>query len=237
METLNNNIKENICAEKLNEKRNLQSDSKLISLSQNISWLPATQKPFSCDIIFIQDSDSSGFFTWIFDVGFGSIAQEQINAVEGRKKIVISHFHPDHIINLPRVTYDELYVSRYTKKYTHSGVVICEAVESGCVKILPMPSNHAKGCLALLSGKYAFLGDGAFCKYKGIHHVYNPQILKDMIDFMESLDCKYFCLDHEQKFIQPKDEVIALYKSIYARRKNPDGTEKRWINVDDYFQV
>lgn len=211
--------------------------SEVISLTPEISWMPATLKPFCCDIILIKDKDEKGSFTWIYDVGVGTQASKVINSVKGRKKIVISHFHPDHIVNLPFVKYDELYVSKYTKKYTRKGTILSEATDFGFVKILPMPSSHSKGSLALVCGDYAFLGDGTFCKYKGVHHVYNPQQLKEMIDFMEALDCKYFCLDHEQNFVQEKRPVIALYKDIYSRHKNPDGTENALINVDDYFPL
>ncbi len=209
--------------------------TQIVQINDRISWLPATLKPFCCDIVFIKDSDEAGDFTWIFDVGVGSYAADAINAVQGRKKIVISHFHPDHIINLPFVKYEELYVTKYTKKYTRAGTEVSGPLEMGAVKILPMPSSHAKGCLALICDGYAFLGDGAFCKYKGVHHVYNPQILYEMIKFMEETDCKYFCLDHEQNFIQNREPVLALYRDIYARRKGPDGKDVKWINVDDYF--
>ncbi|MCR4735560.1 MAG: MBL fold metallo-hydrolase [Treponema sp.] len=201
--------------------------SKIKHLTEKISFLPASQVPFSCDIVFIKSKD----VTWIFDVGLGPEALKAISNIEGKKNIVISHFHPDHIMNLPLVKYDNLYVSRYTQKYTHSGIILEEALSFEDVKILPMPSSHAKGCLVLLCGEYAFLGDGAFCKYKGSHHLYNVQLLKEMIDFLKSLDCKYFCLSHEKNFVQNKESVIAIYEDIYRRKEegNP------YINVDDFF--
>ena len=211
------------------------SHTEITPINDRISWLPATSMPFCCDIVFIKSKDEEGEFTWIFDVGVGSAAADAINAVQGRKKIVISHFHPDHIVNLPFVKYEEVFVTKYTKKYTRIGKEISQPMDFGDVKITPMPSSHAKGCLALIADGYAFLGDGAFCKYKGIHHLYNPQILNEMIKFMESTDCKYFCLDHEQNFIQNREPVLALYKDIYSRRKDAEGKELKWINVDDYF--
>ncbi len=223
-------------------------NSSILQITERISRLPATTKPFSCDIIFIKAKDEQGDFTWIYDVGVGTGAANAINQIQGRKKIVISHFHPDHILNLPFVKYDELFVTKYTKKYTRVGTIITEPIDSDGVKILPMPSSHAKGCLAIICDGYAFLGDGAFCKYKGIHHVYNPQILYEMIQFLEKADCHHFCLDHEQNFIQEREPVINLYKEIYKRRNikttngqpdcdsNKNSSEDNWINVDDYFQ-
>ena len=82
---------------------------KIVTLTDTISYLPATEEPFSCDIGFVKTDDC----TWIFDVGVGEAAAQAINAVQGKKKIVLSHFHPDHITNLPLVSYDELYVMRW----------------------------------------------------------------------------------------------------------------------------
>ncbi len=203
--------------------------SSIITLTDRISYLPATQVPFSCDIGFIKAPDC----TWIFDVGIGPGAVNAINSIQGKENIVISHFHPDHIVNLPLVKYDELFVSPNTKKYTCTGTILTASAQFDDVKILPMPSSHAKGCLALVCGDYAFLGDGAFCKYKGMHHIYNVQILKEMIDFLEKIKCRYFCLSHEKNFVQNRESVIGIYKDIYARRKENDP----YINVDDYFST
>ena len=203
---------------------------KIVKLTDRISYLPATMEPFSCDIGFVKTPDC----TWIFDVGVGEEAVRAINAVEGKKKIVISHFHPDHIKNLPLVSYDELYVSRNTRRYTGCGTVLETAAEFDGVSVLPMPSSHAKGCLVLVAGEYAFLGDGAFCTMKENKHVYNVQLLGEMVPFLDSLDCKYFCLSHEQLFVQNKNDVMAIYHEIYSRRKNLE-PGNFLINVDDYF--
>lgn len=208
------------------------SESTLIKINEYISYLPASEQPLSCDIVFIK-TDAC---TWIFDVGMCSQAAEEIKKIEGKKNIVISHFHPDHILNLPRVSYDELYVSSNTKKYTFKGTVVSGQMSfTGVpeVKIVELPSSHAKGCLCLLCGEYAFMGDGTYCKPIKGHHFYNAQLLQEMIKVMEGLEVKYFCLSHEKNFIQNKDAVIALYKDIYSRRE-PNNPR---INVEDYFNA
>ncbi|MCR4940431.1 MAG: MBL fold metallo-hydrolase [Treponemataceae bacterium] len=202
----------------------------MINLTDAISYLPASTEPFSCDIGFIKGPDC----TWVFDVGVGENAAKAINSLQGPKKILLSHFHPDHIGNLPFVTYDELYVSSNTKKYTKCGSIIEKATDFDGIRILPMPSSHAKGCLVLVAGDYAFLGDGAFCMYKGSDHLYNVQLLASMIAFLESLDCRYFCLSHEQNFVQHKATVLAIYREIYERRHNLE-KGNYLINVNDYF--
>ena len=91
----------------------------LIRLTPEISYLPSVENPISSDVVFIKPQGSDT--TWIFDVGSCGEAAELINAIEGKKYIVISHFHPDHILNLLKVKYDNLYVTKYTKKYTRGG--------------------------------------------------------------------------------------------------------------------
>ena len=99
------------------------------------------------------------------------------------------------------------------------------------IKIMELPSSHAKGCLILICGEYAFLGDGAYCKPLLGHHTYNSQLLLEMIKVMESLDVKYFCLSHDKNFVQRKEAVVALYRNIYKRRK----ADNPVIDVEDFF--
>lgn len=212
--------------------------SNLIEINSNISYFPASRKPFTCDVIFIKTNKA----TWIFDVGMSKEQAEYINQLEGPKNVVISHFHPDHILNLPKVSYNQLYVSKNTKKYTFKGTVVEGSLvvdEEPQIRIYEMPSSHAKGCLILVCGNYAFMGDGTYCKEKLLHHSYNAQLLKAEIDFLESLDCEFVCLDHDPNFIQHRKSLIELHKEIYARHKpgepnisvedffNPDGTVKQ----------
>lgn len=208
----------------------MDESQNLVKINENISYLPATQSPLSCDVIFIKTDNA----TWIYDVGLNNRAAEEINKVEGQKNVVISHFHPDHILNLSRVKWDNLYVSSNTKKYTLRGTVIKGEQtfnENPEIKILELPSSHAKGCLCLICGDYAFLGDGTYCKPIRGHHTYNAQLLLEMIKTLEKIDAQNFCLSHDKNFIQSKDEVIQRYKDIYASR-TPDNPK---IDVESFF--
>lgn len=203
---------------------------KLVQITPDISYLPATEKPLSCDIVFIKTNNG----TWIFDVGLNNQSVEEIREIEGKKNIVLSHFHPDHIMNLPRVSFDNLYVSSNTKKYTLRGTVVSKEMifeEEPEIRIIELPSSHAKGCLCLICGDYAFMGDGTYCKPIKGHHFYNAQLLLEMIKVMKKIDVKYFCLSHDENFIQEKEAVIALYEEIYSRRQ-PNNPR---INVEDFF--
>lgn len=221
----------------------------LINLSQNISYIPSSTKPFSCDVVFIKGQK----FTWIFDCGTTKEIADEINRIQTPKNIVISHFHPDHILNLARINYDNLYVSKYTKKYTFKGIVLesdffaqdfldttsqkenldNQDNQKNQIKVFHLPSSHAKGCLCLACGDYCFMGDGTYAKELIGNHYYNAQLLLQMINVMENIDAKYFCLSHDKNFVQNKETVIALYKDIYKRRH--EGNPK--ISVEDFFNA
>lgn len=210
----------------------MKTDKKpqLVRLTENISYLPATHKPFSCDVVFIKTADA----TWIFDVGCSKTTAKIINEISGTKNIVLSHFHPDHTLNLLRISYTNLYVSKYTKKYTLKGTVIDSDIvfnTKPAISIILLPSSHTKGCLCLLCGDYAFMGDGTYAKERKGNHTYNAQILKEEIATLERIPSKYVCLSHDPRFVQERVDLIALHKQIYARRNlnNPI------ISVEDFF--
>lgn len=203
----------------------------LIKLTDNISYLTSSEKPLSSEVIIIKTDKS----TWIFDVGLNNEAYKEIKKIQGIKNIVISHFHPDHCMNLARLSCNNLYVSKNTKRYTFKGKVISQSIEfdeNPKIKIQELPSSHAKGSLILQCQDYAFLGDGPYAKPVRGHHTYNTQLLLEMIKVMESLDVKYFCLDHDKNFIQTKEEVIKRYKEIYKNYHNPNSPI---IDVEDFF--
>lgn len=202
----------------------------VINITPEISYLPSVENPISSDVVFIKPAGSD--ITWIFDVGSNSEAAELINAVEGKKNIVISHFHPDHILNLLKVKYDNLYVTKYTKKYTRGGTIIeDEQIFPDGIKIYQMPSSHSKGCLVLEFKDYVFLGDATYCKFRLTAREYNVQLLEQMIKKMEEISVPNFCLSHDKTFVQPKESVLRIYQKILARRKNGNPT----INVNDFF--
>ena len=202
----------------------------LINLTPEISYLPSVESPISSDVVFIKPQGSDT--TWIFDTGTCSEAAEFINAVEGKKNIVISHFHPDHILNLLKVKYDKLYVTKYTKKYTRAGEIVDgELLFSDGIKISQIPSSHSKGALILEYKDYAFLGDATYCHFRLTAREYNVQLLEQMIKKMEEITAPNFCLSHDKGFVQPKESVLRIYRKILARRKNGSPT----INVNDFF--
>lgn len=226
----------------------------LIHLTDEISYLQATEKPLSCDVVFIkpksqnsnkdkdENENEDENTTWIFDVGSNKKFLKTIKQIKGKKNIVLSHFHPDHILNLPFIKLkndDNLFVGKYTKKYTFKGTVVSgisdfqvlSEEEKAKPIIFELPSSHAKSCLCLLYKDYCFTGDATYCKELFPRHTYNAQLLKAEIEVLEKLPCKYFCLSHDKQFIFPKEEIIELHKKIYSRAEKNNPT----ISVEDFF--
>ena len=202
----------------------------LIQLTSEISYLPSVENPLSSDVVFIKPAGSD--ITWIFDTGTCGEAAQLINAVEGPKNIVISHFHPDHILNLLKVKYNKLYVSKYTKKYTRAGEIVDEELTfPDGIKISQIPSSHSKGALVLEYKDYAFLGDATYVRFRLNAREYNVQLLEQMIKKLEEISAPNFCLSHDKTFVQPKESVLRIYRKILARRQNGNPT----INVNDFF--
>lgn len=204
-------------------------NSRIVQITDKISYLPSTRNPLSCEIVFIKGTDC----TWIFDTGLSREAAEEINRIEGKKKVVISHWHPDHTMNLAKIKYDELYVSKNTKKYTWRGTVIEKDTDFGDVQVILLPSSHAKGCLCLLCGDYAFMGDGTYSKERKGNHTYNVQLLQSEIEVLERIPCRYVCLDHDPVFIQERSDLIVLHKTIFDRKEEGNPV----ISVEDFFNA
>ncbi len=192
----------------------------LIRINDRIRYFPAGEDPLSSDVVFIDGADG----TYIFDVGASDAAAGTINSVQGRKTVVISHFHQDHTANVGRVGFDRLYGSKETIRHTHTGTVVTEPVElesDAPITVMPMPSSHAKGCLALVYGdEYAFLGDGAYAGFKKERRVYNVYKLGETIRFLDSLNVKYFCLSHYKHLVYEKNIVLEMLRVEYSKRKH-----------------
>ena len=190
-------------------------------LNENISYIPATKNPLSSDVVFIKGKNC----VWVYDVGACKEAAHEIESVFKKKNVVLSHFHPDHVWNLICTTRSELYVSENTRKYVKQGTVVDgELVFPGQgkfpeVRIFEVPSCHAKGCLGLQCGEYLFLGDATYAQEKFGKKYYNEQILKQLIDCIESIDCQFVCLSHSRSFAHKKEDVLGLLNAIYNSRQ------------------
>lgn len=135
------------------------------------------------------------------------------------------------------VKYEKLYIGKGTERYLPDGEIIREPYiiwdeiadrEDKPLKleILPMPSSHSKGSLALVvNDEYIFMGDSTYCRYipkrEGVedHVEYNVQKLKEQIELLKSIKAEKCLISHEKRIMRPKKVVIRQLESIYAGRQ------------------
>lgn len=188
-------------------------------ITEQISYIPAIESPLSADIGIVRCEDG----LWLFDVGSSEEAAAVVNALPGAKNVVLSHFHPDHTGNIERITYNALYGGAFTCRRLGMGTTVDEHLyfENG-VHLFPLPSSHAKGCVGLEYGDYAFLGDATYSTMKSGQIAYNAGLFREMISVLKALQADWFLLSHSEPFACPKTEVVAQLEEIYSLRKPHD---------------
>ena len=145
-------------------------------------------------------------------------------------------------ISYEPVRYERLFIGKSTEKYLPAGEIITEPFviedetltgEPLKLEIIPMPSSHCKGSLALsVNDEYLFMGDSTYCRYiapkEGVeaHVEYNVQKLKEQIDTLKNIKAERCLVSHEKRFERPKKVVIRQLESIYARRVPGENTIK-----------
>ena len=185
-------------------------------IADSIFYFPATESPLSADVGIIQCAEG----VWLYDVGSSDEAVAAIEAMPGKKNIVLSHFHPDHAGNIDRVSYDMLYAGKFTcERLGGIGISVEDQMyfENG-IHLFPLPSCHAKGCMGLEYGAYAFLGDAVYGIDKDGRTAYNAGLLRELIAVLKSLQANWFLVSHKNPFVNPRDAVITELEEIYARR-------------------
>lgn len=185
-------------------------------IADSIYYFPATESPLSADVGIIQCAEG----VWLYDVGSSDEAASAIEVITGNKNVILSHFHPDHAGNTDRVSCDMLYAGKFTCERLGGIGIPVEAhmyFENG-VHLFPLPSCHAKGCLGLEYGAYAFLGDAVYATNKDGRTAYNAGLLKELIAVLKSLEASWFLVSHSVPFVKQKTEVIAELEEIYALR-------------------
>ena len=193
-------------------------------IDDKISFLPCSEEPLSAEVYLIRGKA----YTYVVDVGSSDRAYEIINAID-KKKIIITHFHDDHMKNLKRldISEDMLFLGDHTEKILESRVYSDEFVKCGTVvkkslemtdgiklQICPIPSSHAKGSLGVIvCNEYLLIGDGYYCSSKG----YNVSLLHDEISVLKSLDFTKVIMSHDEK-VYSKEEILSELEAIYAKK-------------------
>lgn len=199
-----------------------------IQISERISYWKATEEPLSADIGVVTGDK----YIWVFDAGDGEEVLRCVCSLEAPVNLVLSHFHKDHIGNVGKMNYSNLYQGAHTLKYTHAGEVIRGDmwIEDGVtIHLFEIPSGHAKGCIGMEVGDYAFLGDAIYCVIKDGKPVYNANLLGEQIKVLRALQAKYFLLSHRERVACKKEVVLRQLESIYAKRDS----QSAWIFVEE----
>lgn len=140
-------------------------------------------------------------------------------------------------LNYVRPRYRNLYVSKESAKHTcrYEGdssrdVVLSNVtservvIEDGVrIEIIPIPSTHAKGCLAMMvDDEYLFVGDATYGAMKDGAVLFNAQLLKAQMELIEELPAKKILLSHDDKFVRPKAVVLRQLEAVYEKRSKDD---------------
>lgn len=185
-----------------------------------LSYIPPTDNPLSANVVLIR-GDS---FLWLYDMGASPDVASYIQEQGCSIRAVISHFHPDHMANISRLSCDEIYQGKNTYGYTHRGVIIDkeEWLTDGDLRLhlFPVPSSHAKGSLALeVNETWCFLGDAPYATRKNGRTVYNTSLLLEQIRLLKKIQAPYFLISHNEPFLQKKEDVMEWLEGIAALRK------------------
>lgn len=186
----------------------------MIKINDYISYIEKSRDPLSAEVFVIQGKKN----VYIYDVGNGEKYVDMINRQISDKIVVLSHFHPDHIYNLNQINYQKLYQSKNTSKYTKINGYISEEIKTDDeIKIIEIPSTHAKGCLALEFGDYLFVGDSFYASNK---RLYNANFLKMQIDYLKTSKVQYVIMSHREPLVESKEVILKELIEIYNKR-NP----------------
>ena len=220
----------------MQDKIQLNSDKNNIPMWRNItdkiSYITPTMQPLSANVSVIEGKN----YLWVYDVGSNNVIPDMLSKISQEKgkdiKVVLSHFHPDHITNLQYIKWFKLYQGKNTYKYTHIGEVVeeemCIDKSEANLSIFPMPSSHAKGSLALMADEtYCLIGDALYPAHKGNKTVYNAGMVKQQIDLLNKIPASNILLSHREPFVQKKQAVIAWLSEIYFKREK----NQSWIDA------
>lgn len=189
-----------------------------ITIAPNIEYLPAGRQPLSADVGLVRGER----FNWLFDVGDSPKAAEAIASIGGEANVVLSHFHKDHTGNLGKIACANIYCGAYTAKKLQTGIAVkapLTVVDGAELLLFPLPSSHAKGCVGLAVGDYAFVGDAVYPAEKGGRTVYNVSLLSETIACLKSLPAKYLLVSHAAGLVREKREVVSALEKIRAARE------------------
>lgn len=164
------------------------------TISAYLQYLPSSQEPLSADVYLIHGDQ----YEYVFDVGNNEEARDCISGIQKEKIVILSHYHEDHVGNIDKLKYHDLYVGNVTRDTIQKGTVIESelTIQDGVtITIRHCPSPHVPGSLIVtINGEYTLFADLYFTKPD-----YDRQAAKEMLDILKEINTKYFVVSHQEK--------------------------------------
>ena len=166
-------------------------ECRVVAINNLISYISPTENPLSANVVMIQGKEA----LWLYDVGNHPDIPQVIEQFRDGRKVnaILSHFHEDHIGNLPGMGVDEVYQGKYTHRHTDMGTVVEDDI-------------------------YIQDGDVLYAMQKCGHNLYNAGILKEEINVLQNIKAEKFMLSHRTPFEKPKGIIMRWLGEIYDRR-------------------
>jgi glyoxylase-like metal-dependent hydrolase (beta-lactamase superfamily II) len=135
------------------------------------------------------------------------------------KYVALTHFHDDHIGNLIYLPEGPaILASKNTARYlSRPSTLVSEDQDLDLggyvIRLILVPSLHAKGCLDVLSENFLFTGDSLYYRQSGSSYYYNPQIAYEMLKKHEAIPFTKAIAAHESP-IHTKEEIITYLSKL-----------------------
>ena len=206
---------------------------KLVTYSDRISYITPDES-LICSSIGIVRGDN---YSILIDIGaskpqLGILKDGLANGLikNNIQDVVITHFHPDHTSNLSELENIKTICSKNTSRYIKADLIIDKQTDldlkNTSVKIIPLPSVHAKGSLAIYveEDKAMFIGDALCMKEKDYKPFTNKDITLNMINTLRSYPIQKYFLGHEDGTISTS-QINAYLDQIYLECKQSKSTD------------
>lgn len=84
-----------------------------VRVTEYISYIQSSTEPLSAEVGIIEGEQ----YIYLFDVGNNKAVSEYLETLVKPKKIILSHFHPDHMGNIGKLSFETVYTGANTEKY------------------------------------------------------------------------------------------------------------------------
>lgn len=182
-------------------------------ITDYLKQIPSSSEPLSADVFVIEGEKN----TYLFDVGNNQEALQAISALPKEKTVILSHPHQDHIGNLDRLSWKNLYMGDATFEKLQKGTIVENKVtirDGVVIEIRACPSPHTGGSLiATVNNEYTLLADLYFTR-----PVYDNQPAREMLSVLRELDTKYFVVSHQEgNCVFEKDELLRALTNYFTQ--------------------